>query len=175
MNRKQITTEQIEKARELVKDFKKQKEHDCYVYCGLHSHASYCKLLGIDFDTIILLGEIGYSMFYSRITENKYRLSCMTYIDNVVMTGLSFMLEDDTDFLELFTEEEEKKDNSLEDFFNDNLGNVVRKLKEMYPDVVSSIEKEYIKNYPVTSIEIARKYLDSDTKKRLIKQWIDEI
>ena len=121
MNRKQITTEQIEKARELAKDFKKQKEHDCYVYCGLLDDESYCKFLGIDFDTVILLSDIkdmSYTMSYLRTMKNKYRLCCMTYAGTII-PGLSFTLEDDSDFLGLFTEEkeEEKKDNSLENFF----------------------------------------------------------
>jgi hypothetical protein len=141
---------------------------------------------------------MSYSMLYSRTTENKYQLSCMTYVDNVVMPGLSFILEDDTDVMGLFTEEkkEEEKNTSLEDFFNDNPGNVVRKLKEMYPDVVSDIveevihdirnydlddsdveyfAKDYIEDNPIASVEVAEEYLDSDDKKRFIHAWIDEI
>lgn len=203
MNRKQITTEQIEKARELAKDFRKQKRRDCYVYCGFLDNDSYCKFLGIDFNTVILLSDtedMGYYMTYSRAAENKYQLTCTTYAGNAI-PGLSFVLEDDTDFLDFFTEEKEeeekeKKDNSLEDFFNDNSGNVVRKLKEMYPDVVADIENEvinhlrdydldsseieyfaheYMKKYPITSVEVAEDYLDSDDKKRFIRSWIDEI
>lgn len=197
MNRKQITTEQIEKAKELAKDFR--KEHDSYVYCGLLDNDSYCKFINIDFNTVTLLGSIGYSINYTKTSENKYRLNCLTYLGNTVVNDLSFLLEDDTDFLGFFTEEkkeEEKKDTSLEDFFNDNPGNVVRKLKEMYPDVVSDIEeevihhlrdydlddsdieyfaKEYIKKYPILSVKAAEEYLDSDDKKRFIHAWIDEI
>lgn len=144
-------------------------------------------------------------MLYYRTTENKYQLSCMTYVDNVVMTGLSFILEDDTDIMELFAEEKkeeeeedkkEKEDNSLEDFFNDNPGNVVRKLREMYPDVVSDIENEvishlrdydladsdiecfaqkYIRNNPIASVIVAEDYLDGYDKKKFIRAWIDEI
>lgn len=201
MNRKQITTEQIEKARELVKDFKKQKERDCYVYCGTLDNDSYCKFIGINFDTVRLLGDVSYSIEYVKTSENKYRLNCLTYVCNTVMNDFCFLLADDTDFLGLFTEEknEEKqkeKDISLEDFFNDNPGNVLRKLKEMYPDVVSDIveevihdirnydlddsdveyfAEEYIRDNPVASVEVAEEYLDSDDKKRFMHSWIDEI
>jgi SOS response regulatory protein OraA/RecX len=126
----------------------------------------------------------------------------LTYAGNTVINELCFLLADDTDFLELFTEEKEEKekgedkDNSLEDFFNDNPGNVVRKLKEIYPDVVSDIveevihdirnydlddsdveyfAEEYIRDNPVASVEVAEEYLDSDDKKSFIHSWIDEI
>lgn len=196
MNIKQITTEQIEKARELAKDFRKKQDY--YVYCGTLDNDSYCKFIGIDFDTVRLLGDVSYSIGYVKTSENKYRLNCLTYAGNTVINELCFVLEDDTDFLGLFTEkeEEEKENNSLEDFFNDTPGNVVRKLREMYPDVVSDIESEvishirdydladsdiecfaheYIEDYPVASVEVAEDCLDSDDKKRFIHSWIDEI
>lgn len=200
MNRKQITTEQIEKARELAKDFRKEKGHDYYVYCGTLDNDSYCKFIGIDFDTVRLLGDVGYSIEYVKTSENKYRLNCLTYACNTVVNDFCFLLADDTDFMGLFAEDkkkkEEEKNTSLEDFFNDNSGNVVRKLKEMYPDVVSDIveevihdirnydlddsdveyfAKEYIEDNPIASVEVAEEYLDSDDKKRFMRAWIDEI
>jgi hypothetical protein len=114
--------------------------------------------------------------------------------EGCIMESLSVELESEADFLGLYSEVIE--DNSLGDFFNDNLENVVRKLREIYHDVVESIEQSvihnireydledsdkeyfaesYIEDNPVSSIETAESYLDSSDKKRFIIDWVDEL
>jgi hypothetical protein len=106
METKQITTEQIEKVKELVGDFRKDKEK--YVYCGIMLNSDYCHLLGIDYSTLHLIGEVSYSLVYVETEDKDYQLYCETYIDNVMNDKLSFILEDiakdSEDYLGLFTE-----------------------------------------------------------------------
>ena len=188
---KTIKTEQIEIARAMAGDF--IEKADCYSYQGELSLVEYCNLIGLDYDTVCLLGHLSYSISYLRTIENKYQLACMTYIEGVMNGKLSVSLEGDTDFLGLYPERE---DSSLENFFNDSLENVVRKLKETYPDVVESIEQNvidnireydladldkehfaecYIEENPVSSVEMAENYLDSSDKKRFVCDWVDEL
>ena len=190
---KTIKTEQIEMARAMMAGDFIRKEENCYSYQGELGPDGYCNLIGLDYDTVCLLGHLSYTITYLRTIENKYQLACMTYIDGVMNSKLSFSLEDDTDFLGLYSE---KADSSLENFFNDSLENVVSRLKETYPDVVESIEQNvisnireyelydsdkehfaecYIEDNPVSSVEMAEGYLDSCDKKRFICNWVDEL
>lgn len=188
---KTIKTEQIEMAKTMAGDF--IKKEDCYSYQGNISSTKYCTLIGLDYDTVRLFGPVSYSITYLRTIENKYQLACVTYIEGTVNEKLSVILEDDTDFIGFYTK---ASDNTLENFFNDSLENVVRKLKETYPDVVESIEQNvidnireydlddsdkeyfaesYIEDNPVTSVETAESYLDSSDMKRFICSWVDEL
>lgn len=154
----------------------------------------FCELVEADCDTLCRLGEI-YSgeVTYSK-EDGLYIATCLMKKEGCIVEGLSVELESEEDFLELF--EEKSADTSLENFFNDNLENVVRKLKETYPDVVESIEQNVISNirdydledsdkeyfaesyievYPVESVEKAESYLCDDDKKRFIIDWVDNL
>lgn len=153
----------------------------------------FCKLVEADRNTLCRLREV----YSGEITYSKedglYITTCLTKKEGCIAEGLSVELESEEDFLGLYSE---KTDTSLENFFNDNLENVVRKLKETYPDVVENIEENvvsnirdydledsdkeyfaesYIEDNPVSSIEIAESYLSDDDKKRFICGWVDEL
>ena len=107
METKQITTEQIEKVKEWAKDF--IREGDFINYYGGMLPSDYCHFLGLDYETIRLLGEVSYTMAYYETEDKKYKLACETYIDSTVNDKLSFILEDSEDYLGFFTKEEEQK------------------------------------------------------------------
>jgi hypothetical protein len=106
---KQITTEQIEKVKELGKDFREENEKEFYVYCGTMFPSDYCRFLGLDFATLRLLGEISYTITYYETEDKKYELACETFIDNTSNDKLSFTLEDSEDYLGFFPKKEEQK------------------------------------------------------------------
>ena len=106
---KQITTEQIEKVKELGKDFRAENGKEFYVYCGTMFPSDYCHFLGLDYETVRLFGEVSYTMTYYETEDKKYKLTCETYIDNFMNDKLSVTLEDTEDYLGFFTEKEEQK------------------------------------------------------------------
>lgn len=105
---KQITTEQIEKVKELAKDFKIDNAKVFVVYCGTMFPSDYCHFLGIDYETVRLFGAVSYAMTYYE-EGTKYQLACETFIDDTKNDKLSFILEDSEDYLGFFTKEEEQK------------------------------------------------------------------
>ena len=106
---KQITTEQIEKVKELGKDFREENGKEFYVYCGTMFPSDYCRFLGIDYETVRLLGEVSYTMTYYETEDKKYELACETFIDNTSNGKLSFTLEDSEDYLGFFPKKEEQE------------------------------------------------------------------
>lgn len=109
METKQITTEQLEKVKELAQDFRAERGKEVYVYCGGMLPSDYCHFLGIDYATIHLLGEVSYTMTYYETEDKKYELACETFIGNTSNDKLSFTLEDSEDYFGFFTKEEEQK------------------------------------------------------------------
>lgn len=106
---KQITTEQIEKAKELAKGFRIDNAKVFVVYEGTtFSPSDYCQFLGIDYETVRLFGAVSYAMTYYE-EGTKYQLACETFIDDTKNDKLSFILEDSEDYLGFFTKEEEQK------------------------------------------------------------------
>jgi hypothetical protein len=105
---KQITTEQIEKVKELREDFKIDNAKIFVVYCGTMFPSDYCQFLGIDYETVRLFGAVSYAMTYYE-EGTKYQLACETFIDDTKNDKLSFTLEDSEDYLGFFTKEEEQK------------------------------------------------------------------
>lgn len=164
-----------------------------YIHKENLSLEDYCRFVGIDEHTISLMGVPGFSLRYLKTEDNSYALQCLTYIEGELNEKLSLELTDTRDFMGLYSE---KTDSSLENFFNDSLENVVRKLKEIYPDVVENIEQNvisnirdydlsdsdkeyfaesYIEDNPSSSVETAENYLSNDDKKRFICSWVDEL
>ena len=153
----------------------------------------FCELVEADCDTLCRLSEL-YSgeIAYSK-EDGRYIVTCLMKKDSCILENLSVELESKEDFLGLYSKE---ADTSLENFFNDSLENVVRKLKETYPDVVTNIEQNvisnirdydledsdkeyfaesYIEDNPVSSVETAESYLSDDDKKRFIIGWVDNL
>lgn len=151
----------------------------------------FCELVEVDCDTLCRLketysGEITYSK-----EDGLYIVTCLMKKEECVAEGLSVKLESKEDFLGLYSE---KADNSLENFFNDSLENVVRKLRETYPDVVEYIEQnvishirgydlddsdieyfanDWIKDNPHTAVDEAEDYLTDEEKADTVKDWSD--
>ena len=61
------------------------------------------------------------------------------------VTGFSNI--SDVDFLGFYEKEKQEEPDTVENFFNDNLGEVVQKIKETYPDVYNAIKNEEGSNY----------------------------
>lgn len=151
----------------------------------------FCELVNADCDTLCRLkelysGEITYSE-----EDGFYIATCLMKRDSCIVESLSVELESEEDFLRLYSE---KTDASLENFFNDSVENVVRKLRETYPDVVEDIEQnvisnirdydleesakenianEWIEDNPNIAVNVAQDYLCDDEKKDFIKDWVD--
>lgn len=165
---RQITTEQLEKVKKLAEDFRKDDRR--FVYRGTMPLIDYCLLLGIDYITVRLLGEIRYTISYAGAEDKDYRLYCETYIDGCMNEKLSFVLEDMVedsvmagDFLGLFTKEREKK-----------IG-VAQRLPDNWKELMSDEQKkeiaeEWCKN---NSVELEQ-YLDDYDKEKIAYDYIDE-
>jgi hypothetical protein len=167
METKQITTEQIEKAKELVGDFRKDKEK--YVYCGIMLNSDYCHLLGIDYSTLHLLGEVSYSLVYVETEDKDYQLYCETYIDNVMNDKLSFILEDiakdSEDYLGLFTEKAEGEDKEI---------GVAQWLPSNWKELMSDEQKrEIAEEWCKENSEELVDYLDENDKENIAYDYID--
>lgn len=161
---KQITTEQIEKVKELVKDFRAENGKEFYVYCGVMLLASdYCRFLGIDYETVRLLGEVSYTMTYYETEDKKYELACETFIDNTSNDKLSFTLEDSEDYLGFFTKEEEQEVGKAQ-WLPSNW-------KELMSDEQKEeIAREWCKD---NSCEL-EDYLDNNDKERIADEYIEQ-
>ena len=109
MERKQITTEQITRVKELVQDFKKDVDGRFFVYLGGMLPSEYCQLLRIDYATVHYLGEVSYTITYYEMENKTYQLACETYIGDIKSDKLSFVLEDSEDYLGFFTQTDEGK------------------------------------------------------------------
>ena len=162
METKQITTEQIEKVKELVGDFRKDKEK--YVYCGIMLNSDYCHLLGIDYATIHLLGEVSYAMTYFETEDKDYQLYCETFINNVMYDKLSFILEDiakdSEDYLGLFAEKTE-------------IG-VARWLPDNWKELITDEQKEEIaKEWCKEHSYELKDYLEDSDKESIAYDYID--
>ena len=94
---KTIKTEQIEIAKAMAKDF--MENADGYSYQGEMGPDGYCNLIGLDYDTVRLLGPVSYTISYQVTAEDKYQLACVTYINGIMNEKLSVSLEGDTDFM----------------------------------------------------------------------------
>jgi hypothetical protein len=155
-----------------------------------------CKLVEADYDTLCRLqgvysGEIIYNSEYG-----KYIATCLVKKEGCIVEGLSVELESDEDFLGLFEKKEKEADTSLENFFNDSLENVVRKLRETYPDVVENIEQnvishirgydlddsdieyfadDWIKDNPRIAVDEAESYLTEEEQADIVKEWSDSL
>lgn len=184
---KQITTEQIEKAKELVKDFRAENEKEFYVYCGGMLASDYCHFVGLDYETVHWLGEVSYTMTYYETEDKKYELACETYIGNVVNDKLSFTLENTEDYLGFFTKEEEQKigvaqwlpsnwkelitDEQLHDILQErNIQTIECLIDSDVPDEMKErIAREWCKDNSGELID----YLDEDDKEGIADEYIE--
>lgn len=199
MDRKVLGAKQKNILMQMRKDFISVTSHnkEVFVY-DTPVFRDFCELVEADCDTLCRLSEL-YSgeIAYSK-EDGRYIVTCLMKRDSCILENLSVELESEEDFLGLYSKEADNSkeaDTSLENFFNDSLENVVRKLKETYPDVVESIEQNvisnirdydledsdkeyfaesYIEDNPVSSVEMAESYL-SDDKKRFICDWVDNL
>ena len=153
----------------------------------------FCELVEVDCDTLCRLKEV----YSGEITYSKedglYIATCLMKKEGCIAEGLSVELESKEDFLELYSKE---ADSSLENFFNDNLENIVRKLRETYPDVVENIEQnvisnirgydlddsdieyfadDWIKDNPRIAVNEAEGYLTEEEQADIVKEWSDSL
>lgn len=188
MDRKIITEEVKEALKTWWNNFVKYEANNVIEYRYSPDFAEYCKSIGLDSVTLTKLDpEAEGIISYKKAEEtNTVNIIFTTMIQGEVKDSLSVIWIAE-DFMNGF---QDKEDNSLEDFFNDNIGNVVRKLRESYPDVVEAIEDElredlddkkeeiardWITENPGDAIEEAKDYLDSYDLKGFIKDFIDEL
>lgn len=184
METKQITTEQIEKVKELAKDFSIDNAKVFVTYLGGMSPSDYCHFLGIDYTTLHLLGAVSYAMTcYEEGT--KYQLACETFIDNIKNDKLSFILEDSEDFLGFFTQKEVGKaqwlpsnwkelitDEQLHDILVERNIQTIECLQDGdVPDEMK--ERIAIAWCKENSCEL-KDYLSNDDKEDIANDWIKE-
>lgn len=199
MERKIISEEQKERLLKL-KEFFEAENAEKTIYCfndtGLYKPFDiYCEIAELDYNTMKRLddcykGEIRYGK-----SDGQFVICCTTFCNNELKDSLSIELTSEEDFLGFYSKKEEA-DSSLENFFNDNIENVVRKIKEDYLDVYEFIEediirrirdydiddsdKEYFANdwiadNPRIAVDDAMDYLCDDDKKDLIKDLVDNL
>jgi hypothetical protein len=186
METKQITTEQIEKIKELGKDFRKEGEF--INYCGAMFPSDYCHFLGIDYATVHLLGAVSYTMTYYETEDKKYQLACETYIDNFMNDKLSFVLEDSEDYLGFFTKEEEQKigvaqwlpsnwkelitDEQLHDILQERNIQTIECLQD--DDVPDEMKERIARDWCEENSCELEEYLDDYDKEKIANDYIDD-
>lgn len=198
MERKIITEEQ----KKILKSWKEHFEAYMTDKGAFYNYdtpvfVDFCKLVEADCNTLCRLSEL-YSgeIAYSK-EDGRYIVTCLMKRDSCILENLSVELESEEDFLGLYSKEADNSkeaDTSLGSFFNDSLENVVRKLKETYPDVVESIEQnvisnirdydleesakenianEWIEDNPRIAVDEAEGYLTEEEKTDIVKEWGD--
>lgn len=188
---KTIKTEQIEIARAMAGDF--IEKADCYSYQGEMGPVEYCNLIGLDYDTVRLLGPVSYTISYQVTAENKYQLACMTYIEGTVNEKLSVSLEGDTDFMGFNTK---ASDDNLENFLSKDPDEIIDWINENRPELWNSIRKDildsidaddvsdcvtediaysWIENNPESAFDRALDNMSTYDLKDRIKDAIDEL
>lgn len=167
METKQITAEQYVFVKTLAKDFRAENGKEFYVYCGTMFPSDYCHFLGLDYETLRLLGEVSYAMTYYETEDKeenkKYELACETYIDNFMNGKLSFTLEDSEDYLGFFAKKEEQE-----------IGKA-QWLPSNWKELMSDEQKEEIAHEwcKDNSCEL-EDYLDNDDKERIADDYIEQ-
>jgi hypothetical protein len=131
--------------------------------------SDYCHLLGIDYSTLHLLGEVSYSLVYVETEDKDYQLYCETYIDSVMNDKLSFILEDiakdSEDYLGLFTEKAEGEDKEI---------GVARWLPDNWKELMSDEQKrEIAEEWCKENSEELVDYLDENDKENIAYDYID--
>lgn len=189
---KQITTEQIEKAKELGKDFRAENGKEFYVYCGTMFPSDYCHFLGLDYETVRLLGEVSYALTYYEIEDKeenkKYELACETYIDNFMNGKLSFTLEDSKDYLGLFAKKEDQKigvaqwlpsnwkelitDEQLHDILQERNIQTIECLIDS--DVPDEMKERIARDWCKENSGELEEYLDDYDKEKIAYDYIDD-
>ena len=186
MEVKQITTEQIEKVKELAKDFRADREKVFVTYCGLMLNSDYCHFLGIDYTTIHLLGEVSYAMTYYE-EGDKYQLACETFINDTKNDKLSVILEDKEDFLGYFTKEEEQKigvaqwlpsnwkelitDEQLHDILQERNIQTIECLQD--DDVPDEMKERIARDWCKDNSGELIDYLDENDKEEIADEYLD--
>lgn len=192
METKQITAEQIEKVKELAQDFRAENGKEFYVYCGTMFPSDYCHFLGLDYETVRLLGEVSYTMTYYETEDKKYQLACETFIDNFMNGKLSFTLEDSKDYLGFFAKKEEQeigkaqwlpsnwkglmsdeqKEEIAREWCKENSGELIDFLTD---DTKEDIAYDYIEQNPSDMADRAYGCMSSYDQRDFIKECIDNL
>mgnify|MGYP003295744691 CR=1 FL=1 len=194
METKQITTEQLEKIKELAQDFRVEKGKAVYVYCGAMLPSDYCHFLGIDYTTVHYLGEVSYAVSCHETEEKTYQLYCETYINNAMNERLSFILEDKEDFLGLFAEKAEEEQrigvaqwlpsNWKELMSDEQKEEIARSWCELYPEELveylgdadkEELADDYVANNASKYASRAFSCLSSYEQRDFIKDCIDDL
>lgn len=193
METKQITTEQLEKIKELAQDFRVENGKVAYVYCGVMPPSDYCHFLGIDYTTVHYLGEVSYSITYHKTEDKTYQLYCETFTDNAMSDKLSFILEDKEDFLGLFADKvEEQKigvarwlpSNWKELITDEQKEEIARSWCEEHPEELveylgdadkEELADDYVTNNASKYADRAFSYLSSYEQRDFIKDCIDNL
>ena len=158
-----------------------------YVYKGDMTENSYCEFLGMDYHTVRLLGVVGYVIEYNCIEGNKYILKCETYINSVMNEKLSFELEDNEDYLELYGETREGvgvarwlpsnwkeliTDEQLHDILQERNIQTIECLQDN--DVPDEMKERIAKDWCKENSGELEQYLDDYDKERIAKDWCKE-
>ena len=165
METKNILTTQKEVVKNWKSDFQAQAcdEGIKYIYKGGMTEQGYCEFLRMDCPTVSLLGKVGYSIEYNCIEGNKYILTCETYIDNFMNGKLSFVLEDDEDYL---------------GFYGETIGEVGKAqwLPSNWKELITNEQlHDILQERNIQTIECLQDDdIPDEMKERIVKDWCEE-
>lgn len=180
-----LTTEQME----LVKNWKEGfKACTCeegikYVYENGISAEDYCKFIGLDYNTVARLGEVGYTLVYNCVGD-KYVLYCETFIDNYMDGRLSVESVETEDYLGFYGECMGDKKSDLLDMSADELKKYLEgnydnysELEELIKDDLDEedIVDDWIERNAEDAFDKAISNISNYTLRDKIKDAIDEL
>ena len=123
----------------MVKDYAKVTEKtDGKVFLTMNENLGfYCKLLELDYDTMIKFGDIYGDMCYKKLEDGTYKLTCKTFINSEEKESCSGIFFMDSDVLGYFENAE-----SVDDYMGGDTDVVVERLERDFPDVYNAIAEK---------------------------------
>jgi hypothetical protein len=150
--------------------------------------SDYCHFLGLDYETMRLLGEVSYTMTYHETEDKKYQLACVTFIDNFMNGKLSFTLEDSEDYLGFFPKKEEQEigvaqwlpsnwkelitDEQLHDILQERNIQTIECLQD--DDVPDEMKERIARDWCKENSCELEEYLDDYDKEKIANDYIDD-
>lgn len=147
-------------------------ERIVFIYSGNISAETYCAFVSLDYQTLVHLGVISYTVEYDYDRDTReYVLHCHTFIDSVLNEKLSFELTDEEDWLELFRlselEKKEETEDTLKAFLSKTSDEIADYLKENEMDLWQELRQNIIN-------ELEADDLLDGLKEEVAEDWISE-
>ena len=147
----------------MVKDYAKVTEKtDGKVFLTMNEDLfTYCRLLELDYNTMIKFGDVYGDMCYEKLEDGTYKLTCKTLVNQEEKESCSGIFFMDSDVLGYFENAE-----SVDDYMDGDPDVVIERLERDFPDIYNAIvEKE--RNANLTPDDI-----DDNLKTEVAHDWI---